>query len=207
VLPCSLDPVDTLWPSSLYPEPTVAQPTRVLTPRRWSLRSCCPWGRELIARGGCQPRRVENNHRLRDWAARRRLAHYSFLPSDVSRLVTDGTLDAMIFSYRPHAVFDARDYPSIRAQPVAPYSLTVWRRVSHRALRCGPPACAGKARRRHGWRERPCMQRRFPAASCRLPAQGPGRRGSTNCVCCQRILQSSWAGARVVALERLASLP
>src|SRR6516162_8665447 len=39
-------------------------------------------------------------------------------------------------------------YPSIRAQPVAPCSLTVWRRVSHRALRCGPPACGGKGRRR-----------------------------------------------------------
>jgi hypothetical protein len=32
-------------------------------------------------------------------------------------------------------------YPSVRARPVAPRSLTVWRRVSHRALRCGPPAC------------------------------------------------------------------
>jgi hypothetical protein len=32
-----------------------------------------------------------------------------------------------------------------------------------------------------------------------------GRRGSTNCVCRQWILQSSWAGARVVALEQLAS--
>src|SRR6516165_9437311 len=38
-------------------------------------------------------------------------------------------------------------YPSIRARPVAPCSLTVWRRVSHRALRCGPPACGGKGRR------------------------------------------------------------
>jgi hypothetical protein len=73
-----------------------------------------------MVRGGCQPRRVENNYRLRDWAARRCLAHYSVLPSDVSRLVTDGTLDAMIFSYPPHAVFDARDYPGIRAQPAAP---------------------------------------------------------------------------------------
>src|ERR1700720_3790337 len=57
----------------------------------------------------------------------------------------------MIFSYRPHAVFDARDYPSIRAQPVAPYSLTVWRRVSHRALRFGPPACGGERGGRPGW--------------------------------------------------------
>jgi hypothetical protein len=65
-------------------------------------------------------------------------------------------------------------YSGIRARPVAPSSVTVWRRVSHRALRCGPPACAGKARRRHGWRERPCMQRRFPAASCRLPARDIG---------------------------------
>jgi hypothetical protein len=98
-------------------------------------------------------------------------------------------------------------YSGIRARPVALSSVTVSRRVSHRALRCGPPACAGKARRRHGWRERPCMQRRFPAAFCRLPAQGPGRRDSTNCVCRQRVLQSSWAGARVVALERLPSMP
>ena len=41
-------------------------------------------------------------------------------------------------------------YSGIRARPVAPSSVTVWRRVSHHALRCGPPACAGKARRRHG---------------------------------------------------------
>jgi len=44
---------------------------------------------------------------------------------------------------------------------VAPCSLTVWRRVSNRALRCGPPACGRKGRRRHGWGDRPCMQQRF----------------------------------------------
>ena len=40
--------------------------------------------------------------------------------------------------------------PVVRARPVGPSWLTVWRRVSHRALRSGPPACAGQARHRHG---------------------------------------------------------
>jgi hypothetical protein len=35
-------------------------------------------------------------------------------------------------------LFIERLVHSIRTRPVAPYSLTVWRRVSHRALRCGP---------------------------------------------------------------------
>jgi uncharacterized membrane protein YphA (DoxX/SURF4 family) len=45
------------------------------------------------------------------------------------------------------------------------------------------------------------MQRQFPAASCRLPAQGSGRRGSTNCACGLRLSWSSWAGDHAVALE------
>jgi len=52
---------------------------------------------------------------------------------------------------------------------------TTWRRAFHPALRYGRPACAGKSRRRHGSGEPPCMRRRFPAASCRLPGQGPDR--------------------------------
>jgi hypothetical protein len=82
----------------------------------------------------------------------------------------EGWISTDSFRSRP-----ALSYAGIRARPVAASSLTVWRRVSHRAPRYGPPACAGKGRRRHGSDERPCMQRRFPAASCRLPAQGPGR--------------------------------
>jgi hypothetical protein len=58
---------------------------------------------------------------------------------------------------------------------VAPSPSTVWRRASRRALRCGPPACAWKWRRRHGWGEPPYTQRQFLAASCRLPRQGPDR--------------------------------
>ena len=52
---------------------------------------------------------------------------------------------------------------------------TTWRRAFHPALRYGRPACAGKSRRRHGSGEPPCMRQRFPAASCRLPEQGPDR--------------------------------
>ena len=48
-------------------------------------------------------------------------------------------------------------------------------RVSRRALRYGRRACAGKWRRQHDLGERPCMQRRFPTASYRLPGQGPDR--------------------------------
>src|SRR4029077_3435180 len=50
-----------------------------------------------------------------------------------------------------------------------------WRRASRRALRCGQPACSGQWRRRHGSGELPCMQRGFPAASCRLPEPEPER--------------------------------
>jgi hypothetical protein len=52
---------------------------------------------------------------------------------------------------------------------------TTWRRAFHPALRYGRPSCAGKSRRRHGSGEPPCMRRRFPAASCRSPGQGPDR--------------------------------
>src|SRR6516162_4552308 len=54
---------------------------------------------------------------------------------------------------------------------------------------------------RHGWGERPCMQQRFAAASCRLPEPGLGCRGSTNCACRQRLLQLSWAGARSLVIS------
>ena len=57
----------------------------------------------------------------------------------------------------------------------APSSSPTWRRASRRALRCGQPACSAQWRRRHGSGELPCMQRRFPAASCHLPKQAPVR--------------------------------
>ena len=50
-----------------------------------------------------------------------------------------------------------------------------WRKAFRPALRYGLPACAGQSRHRHGSGEPPCMRRRFPAASCRLPGQGPDR--------------------------------
>jgi hypothetical protein len=70
---------------------------------------------------------------------------------------------------------DLIDHAGVRSRCVAPSPSTAWRRASRRALRCGQPACAWKWRRRHGSGEPPCMQRRFPAASCRLPGQGPDR--------------------------------
>ena len=70
---------------------------------------------------------------------------------------------------------DLIDHAGVRSRCVAPSPSTAWRRASRRALRCGQPACAWKWRRRHGSDEPPCMQRRFPAASCRLPEQGPDR--------------------------------
>jgi hypothetical protein len=48
----------------------------------------------------------------------------------------------------------------IRPRRAAPSFLSIERRrASHRALRCGWPACAGRWRRRHGSRERPCIAR------------------------------------------------
>ena len=38
-------------------------------------------------------------------------------------------------------------------------TLTVWRRVSHRALQCGQHACAAQSPRRHGSGEHRCMRR------------------------------------------------
>src|SRR5712671_1115524 len=38
-------------------------------------------------------------------------------------------------------------------------TLTVWRRVSHRALQCGQRACAAQSPRRHGSGEHRCMRR------------------------------------------------
>ena len=66
-------------------------------------------------------------------------------------------------------------HPSVKPRCVAPCPSTARRKVFRRALRCGQPACAGKWRRPHGSGEPPCKQRRFPAASCRLPGQGPDR--------------------------------
>ena len=86
-------------------------------------------------------------------------------------------------------------YPSIRVRPVARCSLTVWRRVCHRALRCGPPACGGKARRRHGWGERPCMRQRFPVASCRLPTGDGGTKGGATYRFGSETAMLAWSGS------------
>ena len=75
----------------------------------------------------------------------------------------------------PGSAGDLIDHAGVRSRCVAPSPSTAWRRASRRVLRCGQPACAWKWRRRHGSGEPPCMQRRFPAASCRLPGQGPDR--------------------------------
>jgi hypothetical protein len=78
----------------------------------------------------------------------------------------------------------------------APSPSPNWRRASRRALRCGQPACSGQWRRRHGSGELPCMQRRFPAASCHLPKQAPDRQGWIRCACRQLVL-------RLLVRERL----
>jgi hypothetical protein len=41
----------------------------------------------------------------------------------------------------------------------------------------------------HGSGELPCLQRRFPAASCPLPKQAPGHRGWMRCACRQLVLR------------------
>ena len=83
---------------------------------------------------------------------------------------------------------------------------TVWRIVSRRALRCGQPVCVGQGRRRRGLGERPCMQRRFLAAFCRLPGQGPDPPASASCAC-QPVFRLQRAGAPVVAVELRLVLP
>jgi len=66
-------------------------------------------------------------------------------------------------------------HPGVRPRCVGPRPSTARRKIFRRALRCAQPACAGKWRRPHGSGEPPCKQRRFLAASCRLPGQGPDR--------------------------------
>jgi hypothetical protein len=62
---------------------------------------------------------------------------------------------------------------------------TTSRRASRCALGCGQPACAEQWRRQHGSSEHPSMQRRFPAAFCRLPRRESDRRESASCACHQ----------------------
>ena len=77
----------------------------------------------------------------------------------------------------------------VRSPRVAPFPSTAWHRASHRALRRGRPACAGQSRRRHGSGEPLCTWRQFPAASCRLPGQGPDRSGSMSRACRRPVLR------------------
>jgi len=122
-------------------------------------------------------------------AQRRRRQHVlppRFNSSNPANWWTDRDLDrlrrlacyldwALLQECRP-AVF----YPGVRPPYLAPSPPTAWRRASRHALRCGQPACAGQSRHRHGSGERPCMQRRFPAASCRMPERGSDRSSSTS---------------------------
>ena len=97
-------------------------------------------------------------------------------------------------------------FVGVRPQRVVPSRPTIWRRVSRRALRCGQPVCVGQERRRRGLGERPCMQRRFLAAFCRLPGQGPDPPASASCAC-QPVFRLQRAGAPVVAVELRLVLP
>ena len=74
--------------------------------------------------------------------------------------VNTETIKSMTIRLRQWAGSDSQPPCSgVRPRRVAPSPPIAWHRASRRAARCGQPACAAKWQRRHGSRERPCMQR------------------------------------------------
>jgi hypothetical protein len=82
------------------------------------------------------------------------------LPVATEHPVNPETIKSVATSPRQRAVSGGQRTSSVfRPRRVARSLSTASRRVSHRALQCGQPACAGQWRLRHGSGERLYMQR------------------------------------------------
>ncbi len=159
-------------------EPTLSVPT-AKTRAPSAVMLCAGPGHSLADRGARGARETDSSA-----PARPRETEVSNSSLFASRTVSAGNSAALVqptsktIASTPQLLSrSAGDlfHPSVKPRCVAPCPSTARRKVFRRALRCGQPACAGKWRRPHGSGEPPCKQRRFPAASCRLPGQGPDR--------------------------------